>query len=63
MYDVRDSAIFLDMHIESIGLVILGNHHAGRDHAAFFREILLTKALKTLNVSRIYITEKTGCLY
>jgi hypothetical protein len=60
MHDVRDGAVFLDVHIESVGLVIFGDHHTGRDHATFFREVLLTKALKTFNVSRIYRTETIG---
>lgn len=46
MLDMRDGAIFFDMHIESLGSEVLSDHHAGLDYTTLLRQILLAEVLK-----------------
>lgn len=43
--DVTDSAIFLEVDVESLGLEVLGDHHSRLDDTALLRQILLAEAL------------------
>lgn len=44
--DVRDSAILLDVDVESVGFKVLGHHHAWLDYATFLWQILLAEILR-----------------
>lgn len=52
MLDVRDGAVFVDMDIEAVGLVILGDHHARLDDPVLLREVLLAETLPAVSVDR-----------
>jgi hypothetical protein len=45
MLDVRDGAILVDMNVEAVGPVILGDHHAGLDDPVLLGEVLLAETL------------------
>lgn len=55
--NMRDGAIFLDMHVESVGSEILGYHHARVDYATRLRQILLAEvrfAVRVVGYSLAY---------
>lgn len=43
--DVRNGAILLDVNIQSVGLKVLGDHHARLNDAGFLGEVPLAKCL------------------
>lgn len=46
MLDVRDSAVFLDVDVEPVGLKVLRDHHAGLNYATFLWQISLAEILQ-----------------
>jgi hypothetical protein len=45
MLNMSDCAVLLDVDVESVGVEVLSNHHAGADYAALLRQVLLGEAL------------------
>ena len=43
--DVRDSSVLLDVHIQSVGLEVLGDHHARLDDARRLGQLGLAEGL------------------
>lgn len=43
--DVRDGAVLFKVNVESVGLEVSRDHHAGLDDAGLFGELALAKGL------------------
>jgi hypothetical protein len=43
--DVADGTILLDVHVQSVGHVVLGDHHARLDDSVLLRKVSLAKVL------------------
>lgn len=48
MLNMRDSAVLLQVDIQTLRLEVLGHHHAGFDDASFLGQIALGKALEKI---------------
>lgn len=49
MLHVGNVAVLVDVNVESVRLIILGDHHSGLDDPVFLRKVPLAEALRSVS--------------